>query len=198
MGCARPSRCYIGRFLCLYSKKNDIYARLWEKYGVDSLHAYGDYDEASMFSYAAARVTESYYRFYLSTDDNVIYHGNEWMTGLGILYINDRLPQVATMFTTHATSIGRSIAGNNKPLYEYFTGYNGDQMAQELNMQSKQSIEKQTAKYVDCFTTVSDITARECAQLLDKPVDVVLPNGFDNSFVPAKRELTRSARKHAS
>ena len=117
-------------FSVFYSKKNDIYARLWEKYGVDSLHAYGDYDEASMFSYAAARVTESYYRFYLSTDDNVIYHGNEWMTGLGILYINDRLPQVATMFTTHATSIGRSIAGNNKSLYEYFTGYNGDQMAQ--------------------------------------------------------------------
>ena len=182
-------------FSVFYSKKNDIYARLWEKYGVDSLHAYGDYDEASMFSYAAARVTESYYRFYLSTDDNVIYHGNEWMTGLGILYINDRLPQVATMFTTHATSIGRSIAGNNKPLYEYFTGYNGDQMAQELNMQSKQSIEKQTAMYVDCFTTVSDITARECAQLLDKPVDVVLPNGFDNSFVPAKREFDKKRKE---
>lgn len=182
-------------FSVFYSKKNDIYARLWEKYGVDSLHAYGDYDEASMFSYAAARVTESYYRFYLSSDDNVIYHGNEWMTGLGILYINDRLPQVATMFTTHATSIGRSIAGNNKSLYEYFTGYNGDQMAQELNMQSKQSIEKQTAMYVDCFTTVSDITARECAQLLDKPVDVVLPNGFDNSFVPAKREFDKKRKE---
>ena len=181
-------------FSVFYSQKNEIYARLWEKYGVDSLHAYGDYDEASMFSYAAARVTESYYRFFLSEKDNVVYHGNEWMTGLGILYINDRLPQVATVFTTHATSIGRSIAGNNKPLYEYFTGYNGDQMAQELNMQSKQSIEKQTAKYVDCFTTVSDITARECAQLLDKPVDVVLPNGFDNSFVPSKREFDKKRK----
>ena len=181
-------------FTVFYAQKNEIYTLLWEKYGVDSLHAYGDYDEASMFSYAAARVAESYYRYYLSDKDKVIYHGNEWMTGLGILYINDRLPQVATMFTTHATSIGRSIAGNNKPLYEYFTGYNGDQMAQELNMQSKQSIEKQTAKYVDCFTTVSDITARECAQLLDKPVDVVLPNGFDNSFVPAKREFDKKRK----
>ena len=62
-------------------------------------------------------------------------------------------------------------------------------------MQSKQSIEKQTAKYVDCFTTVSDITARECAQLLDKPVDVVLPNGFDNSFVPAKREFDKKRKE---
>ena len=113
------------------------------------------------------------------------------MTGLGVLYIHDRLPQVATIFTTHATSIGRSIAGNNKPLYDYLEAYNGDQMADELNMQSKQSIEKQTAAYVDCFTTVSDITARECAELLDKPVDVVLPNGFEDDFVPQGKEFDR-------
>lgn len=172
-------------FTPFYSDKDSIYGRMWEDFGVDSLHAYGDYDEASMFSYAAARVVESYYKHYLSAHDRVIYHGNEWMTGLGLLYIKKHLPAVATVFTTHATSIGRSIAGNNKALYEYFEGYNGDQMAGELNMQSKHSIEKQTAHNVDCFTTVSDITAKECAQLLDKPVDVVLPNGFDNSFVPS-------------
>ena len=182
-------------FSAYYAKKDKIYTELWEKYGVDSLHAYGDYDEASMFSYAAALVVESYYHHCLKPTDNVIYHGNEWMTGLGLLYINDRLPQIATIFTTHATSIGRSIAGNNKPLYEYFNAYNGDQMAAELNMQSKQSIEKQTAHNVDCFTTVSDITARECAQLLDKPVDVVLPNGFDNSFVPAKAQFDKKRKE---
>ena len=124
-----------------------------------------------MFSYAAGLVVESYYNFYLSVDDNVVYHANEWMTGLGALYINNRLPQIATIFTTHATSIGRSIAGNMKPLYDYLFAYNGDQMAMELNMQSKHSIEKQTALHVDCFTTVSEITAKECVELLDKPVD---------------------------
>lgn len=117
------------------------------------------------------------------------------MTGLGLLYIKKVVPQMATIFTTHATSIGRSIAGNNKPLYDYLTAYNGDQMAQELNMQSKHSIEKQTAHHCDCFTTVSDITARECRQLLDKPVDVVLPNGFDNSFVPKGAAFTAKRRK---
>lgn len=177
-----------------YKKKNEIYSRLWERFQVDSLHAYGDYDEASMFSYAAGLVVESFYRFYLNDNQNVIYHGNEWMTGLGLLYIKDKLPQVATIFTTHATSIGRSIAGNNKPLYDYLFAYNGDQMAGELNMQSKHSIEKQTALHVDCFTTVSDITAKECKELLDKPVDVVLPNGFDNSFVPKGISFTRKRK----
>jgi glycosyltransferase involved in cell wall biosynthesis len=168
-----------------FEKKDEIYGWLWEHYQVDSLHAYGDYDEASMFSYAAALVVESYYNYYLDCSKKVIYHANEWMCGLGALYINNKLPQIGTVFTTHATSIGRSIAGNMKPLYDYLFAYNGDQMSWELNMQSKHSIEKQTAHHVDCFTTVSDITAKECVELLDKPVDVVLPNGFDDSFVPS-------------
>ena len=178
-----------------FAKKNDIYTWLWENYQVDSLHAYGDYDEASMFSYAAAKVVESFYNHYLDASQKVIYHGNEWMLGLGLLYINKKMPQIATIFTTHATSIGRSIAGNNKPLYDYLFAYNGDQMAWELNMQSKHSIEKQTAKYVDCFTTVSDITANECKELLDKPVDYVLPNGFENDFVPKGAEFTRKRKE---
>ena len=180
-----------------FEKKNEIYGWLWENYQVDSLHAYGDYDEASMFSYAAALVVESYYNFALSSKDKVIYHANEWMTGLGLLYVNNKLPQVGTIFPTHATSIGRSIAGNMKPLYDYLFAYNGDQMAGELNMQSKHSIEKQTAFHCDCFTTVSEITARECVELLDKPVDVVLPNGFDNSFVPANASTFTKKRKAA-
>lgn len=191
-------------FLPYFAKKDQIYAKLWEDFQVDSLHAYGDYDEASMFSYAAAKVVESFYHFYLEPKTNahgkkmpeqkIIYHGNEWMTGLGVLYVRKYLPQIATVFTTHATSIGRSIAGNNKPLYQYLSDYNGDQMAGELNMQSKHSIEKQTALNVDCFTTVSEITATECEELLDKKVDVVLPNGFDNSFVPAEPTFTEKRK----
>lgn len=175
--------------------KNSIYQQMWEDFQVDSLHAYGDYDEASMFSYAAALVVESLYNFMKLQDKKVIYHANEWMCGLGALYIHKHIPAIGTIFTTHATSIGRSIAGNNKPLYEYLWAYNGDQMAQELNMESKHSIEKQTAHYVDCFTTVSDITATECKELIE-PVDVVLPNGFENDFVPKGAKFT-SKRKEA-
>ena len=193
-------------FTPYFEKKNEIYTLLWQYYGVDSLHAYGDYDEASMFSLAAALVVESFYHWLTDGDFitessaarasslNIIYHANEWMCGLGALYINHVVPQIGTIFTTHATSIGRSIAGNQKPLYDYLFAYNGDQMAEELNMQSKHSIEKQTALHVDCFTTVSDITANECKELLDKPVDVVLPNGFDNSFVPKAATFTRKRR----
>lgn len=180
-----------------YAKKNDIYTECWNDFGVDSLHAYGDYDEASMFSYAAGLVVESFYNFYLKEkeDVRVVYQAHEWMTGLGALYIKKNVPQIATIFTTHATTIGRSIAGNHKPLYDYLFAYNGDQMAGELNVQSKHSIEKQTALNVDCFTTVSDITDRECAELLDKKADVVLMNGFENDFVPTSVKFTNNRKK---
>ena len=177
-----------------YAHKDELYGKLWEYYHVDSLHAYGDYDESAMFAYATALVVESFYKFYLSEIDKVIFHANEWQTGFAALVLQHRMPQIASIFTTHATCIGRSIAGNNKPLYEYLWAYNGDQMASELNMESKHSIEKQTAHHVDCFTTVSDITATECKELLEKPVDIVLPNGFENDFVPKGAAFTKKRK----
>ena len=183
-------------FYPLFSKKNEIFGHVWEQTGVNSLAAYGDYDESSLFGYATGMIVESYYRYYqLSGKQHIIAHFNEWMTTFGAFYVREHLPDVATVFTTHATSIGRSIAGNHKPLYNYLNEYNGDQMAYELNMVSKHSTEKTAAHLVDCFTTVSDITARECGQLLDKFPQVVTPNGFENDFVPKGAAFTSKRKK---
>ena len=176
-------------FTPLYSHKNELYKLMWDLYGVDSMPAYGDYDEASAFAWASALVIENYYLYINGKDKNVVAHFNEWTTAMGLLYLKHFQPGIATLFTTHATSMGRSIAGNNKPLYNYLAGYNGDQMAQELNMVSKHSVEKRAAINADCFTTVSDITARECTQLLEREPDVVTPNGFERNFVPTKKDM---------
>ena len=182
------------KFDALWPKKDAIYAWAWDKFKVQSHAAYGDYDESCLFGYAAGMVMESLYTFLTrkprtTSLPSFCAHANEWQTAFSIFYLEDHCPQIATLFTTHATGIGRSIAGNGKPLYDYFEGYNGDQMAAELNMVSKHSVEKQAAHYADCFTTVSDITARECKQLLDKPVDIVTPNGFEPTYVPKAKEF---------
>ena len=178
-------------FESFYQHKNDIYGQMWRLFGVDSMPAYGDYDDSSMFAYAVGNVIESFYKFHKLQNKHVIAHFNEWMLGMGALYVKHNVPKIATIFTTHATSIGRSIAGNNLPLYKNFKDFDGDQMARELNMVSKHSIEKITAHNVDCFTTVSDITARECEQLLEKKPDVVTPNGFEKGFIPKKGDYTK-------
>ena len=210
----------------LWPRKDEIYAWAWDKFQVQSHAAYGDYDESCLFGYATGMVMESLYKYLTAqailqhsaptakrfksvavsqqAKPAVCMHANEWQTAFSIFYLRDHCPEIATLFTTHATGIGRSIAGNGKPLYDFFEGYHGDQMAAELNMVSKHSVEKQAAHWADCFTTVSDITARECAQLLDKPVDIVTPNGFEPTFVPkgkafdAKRTEAREALRRVA
>ncbi|MFV0312515.1 MAG: glycogen/starch synthase [Dysgonomonas sp.] len=171
------------KFDQFFPVKDVIYGDMWRKFGVDSLNAYGDYDESCMFAYATGAVIESFYKYHKLESKKVIAHFNEWMLGMGALYIKDRLPRIGTLFTTHATSIGRSIAGNGKPLYNYLAAYDSDQMARELNMEAKHSIEKIAAQQVDCFTTVSDITTRECKQLIHRD-PLVTPNGFEKDFIP--------------
>lgn len=178
-------------FKPFFKERDAFFYSMWENFRVDSIHAYGDYDESCIFAYSVGKVIESFYHFYKLEDKKVAALFNEWMLGMGALYIQKQIPAIATLFTTHATSIGRSIAGNNKALYAYMDGYNGDQMAKELNMEAKHSLEKQAAHYVDCFTTVSDITARECKQLLDKAPDIVTPNGFEPDFVPEREEYEK-------
>ena len=181
----------------LYPYKNELYADMWNRFGVDSLHAYGDYDESCMFAYASALVIESIVAWKEAPGLRAVAHFDEWTTGMGLLYVKAHLPQVATVFTTHATSIGRSICGNGKPLYDYMPGYFGDQMAGELNMQSKHSLEKAAAHAADAFTTVSEVTARECEQLLERR-PLVTPNAFEQHFVPKGIQFTNmrtAARK---
>lgn len=187
----------------LFQVKDGIYAHVFETANVRSHAAYGDYDESSLFGWYVGMCMEHFLQHgkQVKGNEKVCAHFNEWQTAFGLFYMKEHCPQVGTLFTTHATGIGRSIAGNNKPLYDYFTGYNGDQMAEELNMVSKHSAEKQAAHWADCFTTVSDITAKECQQLLDKPVDIVTPNGFEPDFVPkgpkfnVRRKEARAALK---
>jgi hypothetical protein len=186
---------FLVNFEALFEKRDDIYTRMWTDYGVDSIAAYGDYHEATMFAHAAGLAIESFYRFHHLEAENVTAHFNEWMTGAGALYIQKHVPRIATLFTTHATCVGRSIAGNNLPLYDRLHEYDGDHMAHRLNMTAKHSIEKKAAQHVDCFTTVSDITAAECAQLLQRKPDVVTPNGFEKNFVPKGAVYTRMRKK---
>ncbi len=183
-------------FSSLFARKDEIFAHLWEKYGLDSLSGQWDYIEPAMFGYAAGQVIESFCLHHTSPTDKIIAQFHEWMTGAGILYLKENLPAVSTVFTTHATIVGRSIAGNRIPLYSQLHTFNGDAKAREFNIVAKQSLEKISAREADSFTTVSDITANECAQFLEKKVDIVTPNGFEDNFVPRGEEYAEK-RKNA-
>jgi len=185
-------------FTPLFAEKNEIFADLWVKFGLNSLSGQWDYTEPALFGYAAGKVIESFYDFHLSSRDNLIAHFHEWMTGAGVLYLKDKVPQAGTVFTTHATSLGRAISGNNLPFYSELPTLDPDVKASEMGVVSKHSMEKSASANADIFTTVSKISAKECHKLIGKEVDFIAPNGFNASFVPNgdnfihKRKVSRS------
>ena len=178
-------------FTPYFEKKNDILTQLWLTYKLDSISGQWDYIEPALFGYAAGRVIESFYQFYCTSMDKIVAQFHEWMTGTGILYLGQKAPQVATVFTTHATVLGRCIAGNGLPLYGNIEQYQPQESANRFGVQSKFSLEYLSAQTADAFTTVSDITNIECKAFLGKPVDTVTINGFENNFVPQDEEYQR-------
>lgn len=183
-------------FAPMWEARSVVYYEIWEAYGIDHTKGYGDYDEASLFSIAAAKVMMSLYRHLHQDGERSVAIFNEWQTGNGLLYLKKYCPDLHTMFLTHATTVGRSIAGNNKALYAYMAQYDGDVMARELNVEAKHAVEKAAAHKCNCFATVSKLTAMECKQLLDKEPEAVLPNGFEPDFVPVGQEYI-AKRKEA-
>ncbi len=183
-------------FTPYFGQQNEIFANFWETYKLDSITGQWDYVEPALFGYAAGKVIESFISFFRE-HHNIIAQFHEWMTGTGILYLEKFVPWIATAFTTHATVLGRSIAGNNRPLYGKMKEYNPVQVSREFNVVAKQSLEKISAAEADVFTSVSEITSKECSLFLGKDVDIVTPNGFEDSFVPPKEsfEEKRSAAR---
>ena len=170
-------------FTSLIPRKDEILGKLWEDYHVDSISGQWDYIEPVLFGYAAGTVIASYVSNFCPATEKIAAHFHEWMTAAGGLCLRRRSPYVATLFTTHATVMGRCIAGNGMALYNDLTRLNADELARRFNVVAKHSLEKTAAANHDAFLTVSDITANECKYLLGREPDGVTPNGFENGFV---------------
>lgn len=174
-------------FTPYFTKKNEIFTHFWTNFQLDSLSGQWNYIEPALFGYAAALTIESFYNFYLTSQDKMIAQFHEWMTGAGVLHLKEYVPQAGTVFTTHATTLGRTLSGNNVHLYSEMETLDPVTKARDFNVAAKFSLELTAAREADSFTTVSDITAKECEYFLGREVDVVTQNGFDDSFVPGEQ-----------
>ena len=182
-------------FTSLFGKKDEILKQLWDEYHVDSLSGQWDYVEPVLFGWAAGQVIASYVDTFCAPTEKAAAHFHEWMTAAGALYLRSNAPYIATLFSTHATVMGRCIAGNHLPLYNDLTKFNADDLARQFNVVAKHSIEKMAAAHTDAFLTVSDITANECKYLLGREVDGVTPNGFENDFVWTGKEYDKKRKE---
>ncbi len=177
-------------FVGFTKNTNEIKRELWDLYKVDSLNTnYFDFDEPVVWSYAAGKVIEK-----ISRKQRAVAHFHEWLSGAGLLYLKSRKASAATVFTTHATVLGRSMASANIDLYSVFGKIDPDQEAYKFGIHFKHQVEKNAAKESDVFTTVSEITGMEAEKLLGRKPEIILPNGLNIEKFPTFDE---AAMKHS-
>jgi glycogen synthase len=169
-------------------QKNDIKNLLWDEYKIDSLKSEWDFEEPMIFSYAASKLIEQIVKVFPDLKSSVQCH--EWMTGLTLLFLKKNKVKMGTVFTTHATMLGRAFAGNNYDLYGSLDNINPKEEAYKLNVEAKFLTEQACAKNCDAFTTVSEITAIEAEKILGRKADVLVLNGLDINKFPTIEETS--------
>ncbi len=183
-------RCHYGRWLVkgkplailidftdYFYKVNEIKKEMWDNFGVDSLHTGYDYNEPTCWAYAAGRLIREIYSEY--NGEKIVAHFHEWLSTAGLLYLKSKNCNVKTVFTTHATSLGRTLAFHSINFYKNLDKISPDEEARKYGVFPKHSVEKTAAKECDIFTTVSEITGMEAEKFLGRKPDVLLPNGLD-------------------
>ena len=110
---------------------------------------------------------------------NLIAHFHEWMASIPLLDLKKENASMKTVFTTHATALGRFVAMNNEDFYTRLPRYNWKELAQNYHIMPIVQVERASAQHADVFTTVSEVTGKECKYFLGKEPDVITPNGLN-------------------
>ena len=198
--------CYFGKWLIdgepnvilvdfssLIPKKNDIKKELWDLYKIDSLYSQWEFEEPMVWSYAVGKLLNEISK--ALKDKKIVAQFHEWLAGISLLYLKKLKSNVKTVFTTHATMLGRSIAGSGENLYEMLPTLNPDKEAYEHQIQDKYLTEKACATHCNVFTTVSEITAIEAEKILGRKADVLLLNGLHMQKFPSFEEISLMHRQ---
>lgn len=191
---SRPIAILVDFSPCL-KYKDQIFKEFYDDFKVDSLKGEWDYIEPAMFGHAAGMVIKNFYDFYLH-GNKVVAHFHEWMSVAGALFLKKEVPEIATVFTTHGTVLGRSLATHDT-LHQNQISIDADNEARKLNIISKHTLEKSGAHHADSFSSVSAMMAEECERFLNKKPEIT-PNGFDLDLVPQINDLEvlrRGSRK---
>lgn len=172
-----------------WSHIDEVKRSLWDKFQVDSLNAPYDFCEPLLWSHTVGIVMEKIGMVHAGK--KIAFHAHEWLAGASILYIKANQLPISTTFTTHATILGRCIAGSGQDLYAVLDGIKPEEEAKKCGIVAKFGLEKASAQNADVFTTVSQVTALEAKAFLGREVDMVLPNGLDMSEFPSFEEVTQ-------
>lgn len=187
----------------LWKEKDKIKTLLWRYYNVDSLFSSYEFEEPLLWGFACGMLIERIYKYKIfHGEDKFIAHFHEWLSGAGLLYLKMQNLPIATVFTTHATIMGRTLANMGIDLYSKI--YEGVSKGQKFPVEEgkkfgiidKHTMEIASANNADVFSTVSDVTGKEAEYFLHRKPDIILPNGIDIELDITMDEITVRRRKN--
>ncbi|MFC3812335.1 glycogen synthase [Lacihabitans lacunae] len=169
-------------------KIDSIKYELWENHNISTINcedlvnsvlAFGDLIKKYLTLFAEKN----------SRKYEIVAHFHEWMASSGLPDLRLKGVNIGTVFTTHATMLGRYIAGNVNDFYEQLPYYNWEKEAREYGIEAQAGIERQSAQRCHVLTTVSDVTAKECEVFFGRVCDLILPNGLNITRFAATHEF---------
>lgn len=172
--------------------KDSIKKEFWDNFKIDSLNTeYFSFDEPIIWGYAVGKLLELISK--KLNNKRIVAQFHEWLSGSALLYIKKNNANIATVFTTHATMLGRTLSASRN-LYAELKTMDPDKEAYNFKVQAKHQTERSSANICDIFTTVSEITAIEAENILKRRADILLPNGLNIEKFPTFEEA--SIRHH--
>ncbi len=160
----------------------------WENFQIDSLYSSWEFEEPMLWSYATGLLIDKFQKN--TGKEKILAHFHEWLSGFGLLYLHKENSNVKTIFTTHATMLGRSLASRSIDIYTGLGNINPYDEARRIGILDKFTAEKASAQNADVFTTVSQITGKETKHILGRKPDVITVNGFNMDEFPTIEETS--------
>ena len=179
----------------VYDKLPEIKTDLWNKHQIPSQDGNELLDKVLAFGALVKHFLREL-EAENNNEKNIIAHFHEWMAGTAIPGVRHEGLNITTVFTTHATILGRYLAMNDPNFYENLPFYDWEKEAKHFNIEPSAKIERAAAHGSHIFTTVSEVTAKECKFLLGRDVDVVLPNGLNIERFTALHEFQNLHQKY--
>jgi len=164
-------------FSALWPNINRYKRELWDSYKIDSMESGFEFDEPVVWGFAVGKLIEEIKL--ADSKKNIVIHCHEWLAGAALLFAKKFCGNISSVFTTHATTLGRSMAFAGRDLYAGIDKVDSLKEAYDYHVQAKHLLEGAAARESTVFTTVSEITGIECKYFLKRSPDIFLPNGLD-------------------
>ncbi|MCP9755749.1 glycogen synthase [Lacihabitans sp. CCS-44] len=161
---------------------------LWERHKISTINCEDLVNRVIAFGDLVKQYLQSFVEDY-SKKQEVIAHFHEWMASTALIDLRKDKINIGTVFTTHATMLGRYIAGNVNDFYEKLHRYDWEKEAKNYGIEAQAGIERQSAQLSHVLTTVSDVTAKECEVFFGRVCDLILPNGLNITRFAATHEF---------